>query len=59
MPIIIAPDDWTSWLRDEPESVRGLMKPAPMDDLVAYPVRSKIEDDDPPESLVEEQSSML
>jgi putative SOS response-associated peptidase YedK len=50
MPVILAESDWESWLA---EPRLDLLKPAPVDDLIAYPVRSDIKDDDPLESLRE------
>lgn len=48
MPVVLAEDDWESWLAEPRED---LLKPAPEDDLIAYPVRSDIKDDDPAQSL--------
>jgi len=44
MPVILAESDREAWLA-EPRA--DLLRPAPVDDLIAYPVRSDIKDDDP------------
>lgn len=49
MPAILAPEDRAAWLAAPREN---LLRPAPNDDLIAYPVRSDIRDDDPPETPV-------
>ena len=43
MPVILAPEDWDAWLA-APQM--DLLRPAPDADLIAYPVRSDIKDDD-------------
>ena len=48
MPVILAEDDCDAWLT---EPHRDLLRPAPDDDLIAYPVPSDIKDEDPPEVL--------
>lgn len=48
MPVILAEEDWDAWLA---QPRKDLLRPAPEDDLVAYPVRNDIKDDDPPEAL--------
>lgn len=48
MPVILAANEWEAWLAEPRED---LLKPAPEDDLIAYPVRSDIKDDDPPDIL--------
>jgi len=51
MPVILAPEDWAAWLAEPRED---LLRPAPEDDLIAWPVRSDIADDTPPDALVPE-----
>ena len=49
MPVILASSDWAAWLA----APRGdLLRPAPEDDLIAYPVRRDIADEDSRESIM-------
>ncbi len=50
MPVILAKEDWDAWL-SEPR--QGLLRPAPEADMIAYPVRLDIKDDDPAQTLAE------
>jgi len=45
MPVILAPKDWELWLDpglDDMAELRGLLVPAPADDLEAYPVSTLV-----------------
>ncbi len=49
MPVIVAPENWQSWLSGMPEKVAGLVAPYQDDELQAWPVSrrvSKSQDDD-------------
>lgn len=50
MPVIVAPENWQSWLSDAPEFITGLLGPYRDGELAAWPVSrrvSKTQDDDP------------
>ena len=42
MPVIIAPEDYDTWLTGTPEQALALLKPYPAEDMRAYPVSSKV-----------------
>jgi putative SOS response-associated peptidase YedK len=47
MPVIIAPDAWSLWLGAEPAGegeIRGLLRPAPAEGLIRYPVARSVGD---------------
>ena len=49
MPVIVAPDNWQSWLSGLPEEVAGMVAPYRDEELQAWPVSrrvSKTQDDD-------------
>ena len=48
MPVILAREDWEGWLK---EPRKDLLRPAPEEDLMAFPVPSDIRDDDSPDVL--------
>jgi len=48
MPAVLAPEDWDAWLA---EPRLDILKPAPVDDMIAYRVRSDIKDDGPLDQL--------
>jgi putative SOS response-associated peptidase YedK len=50
MPVIIAADDFETWLTGDPDEAAALLKPAPDDLLTAFPVSDRVnraEPDDP------------
>ena len=53
MPAILAPEDYTRWLSDEPDS-RDLLRPFPADVMRMWPISTRVnkpENDDP--SIIE------
>ena len=45
MPVILAESDWDTWLDDENhdvEALRGLLVPAPSDDLESWPITTRV-----------------
>jgi putative SOS response-associated peptidase YedK len=45
MPVILAPDDWNAWLGTESrdiQALQNLLKPYPAEDMVAWPVSTKV-----------------
>jgi putative SOS response-associated peptidase YedK len=49
MPVIVAPENWQSWLNGIPEEVAGMVVPYRDEELQAWPVSrrvSKTQDDD-------------
>jgi putative SOS response-associated peptidase YedK len=42
MPVIIAPEDYDTWLTGTPEEALALLKPYPADAMRAYPVSAKV-----------------
>lgn len=55
MPVILDPADWGAWIDGPAEAVGHLLRPAPEDALVAYPVSSRVGNvrNDDPELLAE------
>ncbi len=50
MPVVVAQDDWRAWLHGPAAVALPLMRPAPNDALVAYPVSARVgnvRNDDP------------
>ena len=45
MPVILAPCDWDTWLEPEAkdtQAMQNMLKPYPADDMVAFPVSTKV-----------------
>lgn len=50
MPVLVAPGDWPAWLAGSADAALSLMRPAPCDALIAYPVSPRVgnvRNDDP------------
>jgi len=57
MPVILAPDTYSEWLRTEAQStnhLQGMLIPYPLDDLEAYPVSKRVNkpDNDGPDLIM-------
>lgn len=59
MPVVLDPADWERWIDGPAEAVAGLLRPAPEDAFVAYPVSSRVGNvrNDDPELLAEATSA--
>lgn len=55
MPVVLDPADWERWIEGPAEAVADLLRPAPEDAFVAYPVSSRVGNvrNDDPELLAE------
>jgi putative SOS response-associated peptidase YedK len=42
MPVIVAPDDYETWLTGEPDDVQGLVRPYPTDEMQVWPVSKRV-----------------
>ncbi|WP_296891799.1 SOS response-associated peptidase [Thiobacillus sp.] len=42
MPVIVAPDDYETWLTGEPDDVQGLVRPYPTDEMQVWAVSKRV-----------------